>query len=66
MKKKKKERKKEKKKYKKNKNKIEIFAFNFLDSEEKSWDSGAIFYTRITDGFHLLEVKKFSVKMKRK
>ena len=32
-----------KKKERKNKNKIEIFAFNFLDCEEKSWDSGLYF-----------------------
>ena len=36
------ERKKEKIREKK-KNKIEIFAFNFLLCEEKSWDSGPIF-----------------------
>ena len=38
---------------KKKKNKIEIFAFNFLDCEEKSSDSGAIFDIRIAKSFHL-------------
>ena len=47
---KKKERKKERKK---KKNKIEIFAFNLLDSEEKSWDSGAMFYIKVAKGFDL-------------
>ena len=47
MKKKKEERKKKKK------SKIEIFAFDFLDCEEKSWDSGAIFYITIAKSFHL-------------
>ena len=32
------------------KNKMEIFAFDFLDHEEKSRDSGAIFYIRIANG----------------
>ena len=47
-------------KKKKNKNKRErkeeqnqIFAFDFLDCEEKSWDSEAIFWIRIAKGFHL-------------
>ena len=31
----------------KNKSKIEFFTFDFLDCEEKSWDSGAIFNIRI-------------------
>ena len=35
------------------KNKIEIFAFDFLDCEVKSWNSGAIFDVRIAKGFHL-------------
>ena len=35
------------------KNKIEIFAFDFIDCEEKSWNSGTIFYIRIAKGFHL-------------
>ena len=35
----------------KKKNKIEIFMFDFLDSEEKSWDSGGMFYIRIAKGF---------------
>ena len=39
------------KKKKKKKNKIEIFAFDFLDYEEKSWNSGAIFDIRIAKGF---------------
>ena len=38
---------------KKKKNKIEIFAFNFLDCEKKSWDSGTIFDIRIAKGVHL-------------
>ena len=50
MKKKKKEKRKNKKK-----NKIEISAFDFLDGEEKSWDSGAIFDTRIAKRFHVQE-----------
>ena len=45
---KKKERKKERKK---KKNKIEIFELNFLDCEEKSWNSGAMFDIRIAKGF---------------
>ena len=28
------------------KNKNEIFEFNFVDFEEKSWNSGAMFYNR--------------------
>ena len=47
----KKERKKERKNN--NNNKIEIFALNFLDCEEKSWNSGALSYVRIAKGFHL-------------
>ena len=35
------------------KNKIEIFVFHFLHCEEKSWNSGAIFYIRIGKGFHV-------------
>ena len=35
------------------KNKIETFAFDFLDREEKSWDSGGIFDITIAKGFHL-------------
>ena len=35
------------------KNKIEIFMFDFLNCEEKSQDSGGIFYIRIAKGFHL-------------
>ena len=38
---------------KKKKNKIEIFMFDFLNCEEKLWDSGALFYIRIAKGFHL-------------
>ena len=34
------ERRKKKERRKRKKNKIEIFAFNFFDCEEKSWDSG--------------------------
>ena len=48
----KKERKK-KERRKKKKNNIEIFAFGFLDYEEKSWDFGAIFCIRIAKGFLL-------------
>ena len=53
-KKKKKERKKKKKKgRKKKKNTIEIFAFDLLNSEEKSWNSWATFCIRRAKGFHL-------------
>ena len=45
--------KKKKERRRKKKNKIKIFAFDFLDCDEKSWDSGAIFYLRIAKGFHL-------------
>ena len=45
--------KEEERKRKKKKNKIEIFTFDFLDCDEKSWDSGAIFDIRIAEGFHL-------------
>ena len=38
---------------KKKKNKIEMFAFDFLNCEDKSWDSGAIFDITIAKGFHL-------------
>ena len=42
---------------KKNNNKIEIFALDFaldfLDYEEKSWESGGVFDIRIAKGFHL-------------
>ena len=48
-----------KKERKKKKNKIKIFAFNFLDCEKKSWNSGAIFYIRIAKGFHL-QYKSFA------
>ena len=37
--------KKEERRRRKKKNKIKIFAFNFLDCEEKSRDSEAIFHT---------------------
>ena len=40
-------------KRRKKKNKIEIVTFNFLNCEEESWDSGAIFDIRIAKGFHL-------------
>ena len=40
-------------KKKKKKNKIEIFSFDFLDCEERLWDSGTIFDLRIAKGFHL-------------
>ena len=42
---------KKKEKGRKKKNKIEIFTFDFHDCEEKSWNSGAIFYLRIAKGF---------------
>ena len=45
--------KKERKKERKKKNKIETCAPDFLDCEEKTWDSGAIFYIRIAKSFHL-------------
>ena len=32
---------------------IVTFAFDFPDCEEKSWDSGVIFYIIIAKGFHL-------------
>ena len=38
---------------KEEKNKIDIFTFDFLDCEEKSWNSGVTFYIRIAKGFHL-------------
>ena len=44
---------KKKKKKKARKNKIGIFAFDFLDCEETSWNSGAIFYITIAKSFHL-------------
>ena len=37
----------------KKKSKIEIFAFEFLDCEEKSWNSGGVFNIRIAKRFHL-------------
>ena len=40
----------------KKKNKIEIFAFDFLDCEKKSWDSGAIFDIRIAKKFSSIRV----------
>ena len=39
---------------KKNNSKIEILALDFLNCEEKSGDSGAIFCIRIAEGFDLL------------
>ena len=38
---------------KKKKNKFKTLAFDFLDCEEKSWDSGAMFNIIIAKGFHL-------------
>ena len=29
------------------------FTFDILDCEEKSWESGAIFYIRVAKGFNL-------------
>ena len=48
----KKEKETERRKMKKNNN-IEMFVFDFLKFEEKSWNSGAIFCIRIAKGFHL-------------
>ena len=45
--------KEERRRRKTKKNKIKIFAFDFLNCEEKSWDSGTIFDIRIAKGFHL-------------
>ena len=45
--------KEERRKKKSKKYKIKILPFEFLDCEEKSWDSWAIFYIRLTKGFHL-------------
>ena len=47
--------KKNKEERRRKKNKIEIVVFDFLNCEEKSWDSGAILYAR---------GKKFSVTIK--
>ena len=47
----KKERKKEEEE--KEEEQIEIFAFEFLECGEKSWDSWATFDIRIAKGFHL-------------
>ena len=49
----KKKKKKKKKERKKKKNKIEIFVVDFRNCEEKSLDSGAVLYIRITMVFHL-------------
>ena len=43
----------ERKKEERRRRTIEIFAFDFLDCEEKSWNFGAIFDIRIAKGFHL-------------
>ena len=45
--------KKERRITRKKKNKSEIFAFDFLECEEKSWNSGDKFCIRIAKGFHL-------------
>ena len=45
--------KEERKKKERKKNKIESFVFDFLNCEEKSWDSGTMFYIRIAKRFHL-------------
>ena len=42
-----------KKEGRKKKNKIELLTFDFLKCEEKTWDSGPIFYIRTAKGFHL-------------
>ena len=44
-----------KKEGKKKNNKIKIFVFDFLDCEEQSLDSGAIFNIRIAKVCHLYE-----------
>ena len=44
---------KEERKKERKKNKIEMFKFSFLDCDKDYWDSGGIFYLRITKGFHL-------------
>ena len=44
------EKNKERKKEEQNRN---VFAFSFLNCEEKSWDSGDIFYIRIAKDFRL-------------
>ena len=46
-------RRKKEERRKKKRSQIEIFMFDFLDPEEKSWDSGGIFDIRIAKGFHL-------------
>ena len=40
---------------------IEIFAFNFLNYDEKHWNSGNIFYIRVVNGFHLNELSFISL-----
>ena len=44
---------KENRKKKKKNNKIKTLAFDFLDCEDKSWDSWAMFNITIAKGFHL-------------
>ena len=51
-----KEEKKRMKERRKKKNKIEIFAFDFLDCEKKSWNFGAIFDIRISLGLLSIRV----------
>ena len=48
--------KEERKKERKKNNKIKIFMFDFLDCEEKSWDSGTTFDIRIAQGFSSIRV----------
>ena len=45
--------KRRKKEEERRKEHIKLFAFNFLNCEDRSWDSGAMFYIRIAKGFHL-------------
>ena len=45
--------KKKEKRKKKKEEQMENFSFDLLDCEEKSWNSGAIFYIKIAKGFHL-------------
>ena len=48
-----KKREEKKERRKKKNNKIKHFMFDFLDCEENSGNSGAIFEIRIAKGFHL-------------
>ena len=50
---KKERRKKERRKNGRKKNKSKTFVFDFLNYEDKSWNSGTILYIRIAKGFRL-------------